>query len=65
MGLPEHPWIACYSPAMRLAALAALLLSTAPAQPTGLPFIEDDYGRALAEARTRKLPLFIEAWAPW
>ena len=30
-----------------------------------LPFIQDDYTRALAEARTRKLPLFIEAWAPW
>jgi hypothetical protein len=30
-----------------------------------LPFIQDDYARALAEARARKLPLFIEAWAPW
>jgi hypothetical protein len=30
-----------------------------------LPFSQDDYTRALAEARARKLPLFIEAWAPW
>ena len=30
-----------------------------------LPFIEDDYGRALADARARAVPLFIEAWAPW
>ena len=30
-----------------------------------LPFIADDYARALAEARARGLPLFIEAWAPW
>jgi hypothetical protein len=30
-----------------------------------LPFIRDDYTRALAEARARKVPLFIEAWAPW
>ena len=30
-----------------------------------LPFIRDDYPRAVAEARSRKLPLFIEAWAPW
>jgi hypothetical protein len=30
-----------------------------------LPFQSDDYSRALAEARTRDLPLFIEAWAPW
>jgi hypothetical protein len=50
---------------MSLTALAALLVTLAPAQPTALPFIDDDYGRALAEARARKLPLFIEAWAPW
>ena len=31
----------------------------------GLPFIENDYPKALAEARAQKLPLFIEAWAPW
>jgi tetratricopeptide (TPR) repeat protein len=30
-----------------------------------LPFIENDYPRALAEARARHLPLFIDAWAPW
>jgi hypothetical protein len=30
-----------------------------------LPFVADDYARALAEARAQKLPLFIEAWAPW
>ena len=30
-----------------------------------LPFLSDDYARALAEARARELPLFIEAWAPW
>ena len=30
-----------------------------------LPFLSDDYARALGEARARELPLFIEAWAPW
>ena len=30
-----------------------------------LPFHSDDYPKALAEARSRDLPLFIEAWAPW
>jgi hypothetical protein len=30
-----------------------------------LPFIEDDYPRALAEARARKVPLFVDSWAPW
>lgn len=36
-----------------------------PAAPKVLPFIQDDYAGALAKARERKLPLFIEAWAPW
>lgn len=36
--------------------------STAPAV---LPWIEDDYPKAVALARARKVPLFVEAWAPW
>jgi thiol-disulfide isomerase/thioredoxin len=28
-------------------------------------FIEDDYPRALAEAKRRNIPLFVDAWAPW
>lgn len=30
-----------------------------------LPFIEDDYSRALSEAQSRGLPLFVDTWAPW
>jgi hypothetical protein len=30
-----------------------------------LHFIDDDFARALSEARSKKLPLFIEVWAPW
>jgi tetratricopeptide (TPR) repeat protein len=30
-----------------------------------LPFIEDDYPRALSEARSRGVPLFVDAGAPW
>jgi thioredoxin-like negative regulator of GroEL len=30
-----------------------------------LPFIEDDYSRALAEAKAKGLPLFVDVWAPW
>jgi len=44
-----------------------LLLSpwlTAATKP-GLPFIEDDYAKALSEARQRNLPLFVEVSAPW
>ena len=30
-----------------------------------LPFVEDDYAGALSAARGKKLPIFVEAWAPW
>lgn len=30
-----------------------------------LPFVENDYPAALALARARKTPLFVELWAPW
>ena len=35
------------------------------AQKESLPFIKDDYAQALAHARQRNLPLFVEVWAPW
>jgi len=34
-------------------------------RPFAVPFIHDDYPRALADAKAKKLPLFVEAWAPW
>ena len=44
----------------------------AAAAPTGkaavagvLRFIEDDAPAALAEAKRRGVPVFVEAWAPW
>ncbi len=41
--------------------------ATAPAAHEGTPirFIENDYRGALAVARARHLPLFVDAWAPW
>ena len=39
--------------------------ASAKGHPEVLPFIEDDYDRALAVAKTRHLPLFIDSWAPW
>ena len=51
---------------LALAAFASPARSGAAAAPPRVfRFIQDDYGRALAEARARKVPLFIEAWAPW
>jgi hypothetical protein len=55
---------------MRSALLFALLcvpVVAAAGEPAteALPFIEDDYGRAVAEAKKSKLPIFVDAWAPW
>jgi hypothetical protein len=49
-----------------LALVLTLAASSATAARHGtLTFISDDYSRALAEARQARLPLFVEAWAPW
>ncbi|HEY1252592.1 MAG TPA: hypothetical protein VGH97_15540 [Thermoanaerobaculia bacterium] len=45
-------------------ASAALAASTPAAAPV-LPFIEDDYKTALAQAKQKHVPIFVEAWAPW
>ena len=55
--------------ALPLAAHAAPAPKPKPAKAAvwkpAVPFIEDDFGRALALAKERKLPVFIEGWAPW
>ncbi|HEX3344865.1 MAG TPA: thioredoxin family protein [Polyangiaceae bacterium] len=33
--------------------------------PASIVFVENDYPRALAEARARHVPLFVDAWATW
>lgn len=56
-----------------LAALAILSAcarsgdSGAPAAsgPAQLPWVSDDYPAALAAARERSVPIFVESWAPW
>lgn len=30
-----------------------------------LPWIEDDYAKALTAARATNVPIFVEIWAPW
>jgi thiol-disulfide isomerase/thioredoxin len=43
----------------------ALLLSLALTAATGLTFVEDDYPKALKQAKAEKKLLFVDAWAPW
>lgn len=44
-------------------ASAESAVTAAPAE--ALPFIENDYPRALSEARAQGLPVFVDVWAPW
>ena len=49
-----------------LAAAVPLHAASSPASPKfALPFIEDDYARAVKDARAKNVPIFVENWAPW
>jgi hypothetical protein len=30
-----------------------------------VPFIDNDYSKALAQAKAKNVPIFADAWAPW
>lgn len=49
--------------------LKPLLLTLALAAPISaqadLPFIEDDFAKATAQAKAKNVPIFVETWAPW
>ena len=60
--------LACLAPAVKAAGTSAksgAAAKRAVAAHSTLPWIEDDYEKAIAEARARKVPIFVEAWAPW
>ena len=52
---------------MRKLTLILMLLVLAPLARANevLPFIDNDYAKAVARAKTKHLPLFVDAWAPW
>jgi len=47
--------------------LLIALLSIAPIARAAevLPFIDNDYAKAVARARAKNVPIFVEVWAPW
>ena len=46
--------------------LLVLLLTAAPALAKEvLPFIDNDYAKALAQAKKKNVPIFVDAWASW
>lgn len=53
------------APAPPAASSAPPATAAHAASVASLPWIEDDYPRAVAEAKRRGVPLFVEAWAPW
>ena len=53
--MKRYRWIVA---AILAAAWSALQAET-------LPFIQNDFAKARAAALQRKLPLFVECWAPW
>ena len=50
----------------RLLAVALLMASAIPVlAKEAVPFIEDDFAKAVAQGKTKKQPIFVDAWAPW
>lgn len=50
---------------MRRLLLAFLLLTTPALAKEVLPFVHNDYAKAVARAKAKNVPLFVDAWAPW
>ena len=45
--------------------LLALALLAATSAQAKIEFVENDYATAVARAKSRNVPVFVEAWAPW
>ena len=45
--------------------LTFLLLAPLVRAKEALPFIENDWTKAAAQAKAKHLPMFVDAWAPW
>ena len=54
-----------HAPAAPHAASPAPHAAVAATSRAVLPWIADDYPRAVTLAKARKLPIFVESWAPW
>jgi len=51
--------------ALALAACTANKANVQPEHSEALPFIEDDWPKALEAAKTSGKPVFVDTWAPW
>lgn len=46
-------------------ALALVLAAALGAPAAGPARVQNDWAAALAQARARQVPIFVDAWAPW
>ena len=53
------------APAAKAPAKPATTRGAGRSHASVLPWIDDDHPRAMAEAKARKTPIFVESWAPW
>ena len=59
-------WIYAFGAVLFLAGASAAEARSRDTTPAAiLPFVHDDYAGALAKARQRGVPMFVESWAPW
>jgi hypothetical protein len=49
----------------RLLLAATMAMLSASSALGKLTFIEDNFSKAVAQAKASKRPIFVEAWAPW
>ena len=49
----------------RLLAIALFGIASIAWAKETVPFIEDDYAKAVAQAKAKNVPIFVETWAPW
>jgi len=50
----------------RLLAIALLVATAGPAiAKEVVPFIENDFSKAVTQGKAKKQPIFVDAWAPW
>ncbi len=68
MGISQRLWWSIVG-GLLTGVLLALTLSAVPresmAPKFSVPFVENDYSKALADAQTRNIPIFVDMWAPW
>jgi hypothetical protein len=50
---------------MRRLILPLLFVAVTATAKEVVPFIENDYAKAVARAKAKDIPLFVDAWAPW